>query len=290
MLAKHSPAAENKDNTLMAIKSILVSYSGDANGSRGLQLGLSLAKKHGAYLTGAVWHGPSKIESRHRIHMTTEILEMLARREAEVSVEMREGFAARIAQEGDPERSTFLELSGSGEYSLSETARGYDLLVMGSRAAALGREIIASRPDVMALRSGRPVLLAPHNYRTAFKSDSAVFAWDGKRAAARAVLDALPLLDKGAKINVLTVGSKPAKGAGDDIVSLLRKHDFDVSELVQSAGRNKVSDTILRACAEQGAGLLIMGAYEHSKFSEDMLGGVTQDILENADLPVLMSH
>jgi nucleotide-binding universal stress UspA family protein len=33
-----------------------------------------------------------------------------------------------------------------------------------------------------------------------------------------------------------------------------------------------------------------MGAYEHSKFSEDLLGGVTQDILERARLPILMSH
>ena len=39
-----------------------------------------------------------------------------------------------------------------------------------------------------------------------------------------------------------------------------------------------------------GAGILVMGAYEHSKFSEDLLGGVTRDILENADLPLLMSH
>lgn len=274
----------------MVIKNILVAYSGDAEGSSGLQLGLSLAKQHGAYLTGAVWHGPSKIESRHRIHMTKEILEMLARREAEVSIEMREGFATLIAAEGDPERSTFLELSGSGEYSLSETARGYDILVMGSRTAALGREIIASRPDVMALRTGRPVLLAPHKYATAFKSSEAVFAWDGKRAAARAMLDALPLLDEGAKVTVLSIGSKPATGAGDSILTLLRKHGMDAEEVVQSAGRKKVSEAILDVCAEQGAGLLIMGAYEHSKFSEDILGGVTQDILEGAKLPVLMSH
>jgi nucleotide-binding universal stress UspA family protein len=274
----------------MAIKSILVAYSGDANGSSGLQLGLSLAKRHDAYLTGAVWHGPSKIESRHRIHMTTEILEMLARREAEVSVEIREGFAARIAKEGDPNRSAFLELSGSGEYSLSEIARGYDILVMGSRAAALGREIITSRPDVMALRTGRPVLLAPHESKAEFSGKQAVFAWDGKRAAARAMLDALALLDKGAGVTVLSVGSKPATMAGDDIVALLRKHDIDATELVRETGRKRVSETILDVCAEQGAGLLIMGAYEHSKFSEDILGGVTQDILERANLPVLMSH
>lgn len=48
--------------------------------------------------------------------------------------------------------------------------------------------------------------------------------------------------------------------------------------------------TILDACTELGAGLLIMGAYEHSKFSEDLLGGATRDILSDARLPVLMSH
>ena len=51
-----------------------------------------------------------------------------------------------------------------------------------------------------------------------------------------------------------------------------------------------IGATILDACDETGAGLLIMGAYEHSKFSEDLLGGVTRDILEKAQLPVLMSH
>jgi nucleotide-binding universal stress UspA family protein len=33
-----------------------------------------------------------------------------------------------------------------------------------------------------------------------------------------------------------------------------------------------------------------MGAYEHSKFSEDLWGGVTRDILVDAHLPVMMSH
>jgi hypothetical protein len=32
------------------------------------------------------------------------------------------------------------------------------------------------------------------------------------------------------------------------------------------------------------------GACEHSRFTEDLLGGVTRESLAGADLPVLMSH
>jgi nucleotide-binding universal stress UspA family protein len=59
---------------------------------------------------------------------------------------------------------------------------------------------------------------------------------------------------------------------------------------VRVTGRGGVAATILDACAEVGAGLLVMGAYEHSKFAQDLLGGVTRDILAQAPLPVLMSH
>jgi Universal stress protein UspA and related nucleotide-binding proteins len=33
-----------------------------------------------------------------------------------------------------------------------------------------------------------------------------------------------------------------------------------------------------------------MGAYEHSKFSEDILGGTTHDVLARTPLPVFMAH
>jgi nucleotide-binding universal stress UspA family protein len=38
------------------------------------------------------------------------------------------------------------------------------------------------------------------------------------------------------------------------------------------------------------AGLLVMGAYGHSRFREAILGGATRDMLEAAEVPVFLAH
>ena len=43
-----------------------------------------------------------------------------------------------------------------------------------------------------------------------------------------------------------------------------------------------MGDTLLAAGAEHEAGLLIMGAYSHSRLREMLLGGATRHILNNA--------
>ena len=274
----------------MAIKSILAAYSGDARVSSGLSLAMALGKQYDAHVTGVVWRGPSFATSRQWTYMTKDIMEMLTARESEAMVEIRADFEARIAAEGDPSRSDFIDLANRSEFSLAECARGYDLVVMGSRAAAFGREYRTSRPDVVALWSGRPVILVPHDYTVQSLGESALFAWDGKRAAARALADAMRILQTMARVTVLTIGTEIPRGPGDDIVELLLKHGIKAEGVTRPAGRGGIAATILDACHEHRAGLLVMGAYEHSKFSEDILGGVTQTILHDARIPVLMSH
>jgi nucleotide-binding universal stress UspA family protein len=39
-----------------------------------------------------------------------------------------------------------------------------------------------------------------------------------------------------------------------------------------------------------GADLVVMGAYSHSRLREFILGGVTQHMLEESVLPILMAH
>ncbi len=274
----------------MALKSILAAYSGDAEGSKGLALALVLARAHDAHLTGVVWRGPSPVESRFRGYMTKDVLDMLSRREAEAATEIRAGFDTRVAAEPGGIAASFIDLENTSEFSLSKCAQTYDLVVMGSRAAAVGREHMAARPDVVALRSGRPVILTPHEYTPRNLGSKVVFAWDGKRAAARAIGDAITFLAPGADVTVLSVGTAPNGNVGDDMVGMLRRHGMNAKALVRAAGADGVSQTLLDVCKDLGADMMVMGAYEHSKFREDILGGVTQDILERAHLPVLMSH
>lgn len=274
----------------MSFKSILAAYSGDASGSSGLKLALHMAHKYDAHLTGVVWHGPTPIQSRLGRYMTQDILDMLAGRDAEVVTEIKSAFQARIRAEGLEPRASFIDLKGVTDFSLAETARGYDITVMGSRAAELGREHFRARPDVVALRSGRPVILVPQDFEPTRLGDRALVAWDGKRSAARALSDAMQILETKQHVTVLSVGTAPPRGPGDDAATLLERHGLSVDRQVRPAGPRGIARTILDACDEEGVGLLIMGAYEHSKFTEDLLGGVTQDILDLATVPVLLSH
>jgi nucleotide-binding universal stress UspA family protein len=52
----------------------------------------------------------------------------------------------------------------------------------------------------------------------------------------------------------------------------------------------EAGDALLSLCADEGADLLVMGAYGHSRFRELLLGGATRQILDSMIVPVLMAH
>jgi nucleotide-binding universal stress UspA family protein len=46
----------------------------------------------------------------------------------------------------------------------------------------------------------------------------------------------------------------------------------------------------MEKCAVRGPTLLVMGAYSHWRWQERVFGGVTEHVLRNARMPVMMSH
>ena len=51
-----------------------------------------------------------------------------------------------------------------------------------------------------------------------------------------------------------------------------------------------IAAQLLTRATENGADLIVMGGYGHSRLREAMLGGVTRDVLRLTTLPVLMAH
>jgi nucleotide-binding universal stress UspA family protein len=58
----------------------------------------------------------------------------------------------------------------------------------------------------------------------------------------------------------------------------------------QPAGDVDIASIILSRAADNGADLIVMGGYGHSRLREFVLGGATRGILSSMTLPVLMSH
>lgn len=274
----------------VSTRSILAAYVGDVTGASGLKLAIHMARKYEAWLTVVFWHGHNPLQSRYQGYMTDNIMDIFRQRDAELVESIRADFTARVRAADLQDRAEFIDIGSSNDFSLSECARSHDVVVMPTGAADLGAEHYNARPDVVAMRGGRPVILVPPAYEVPQLGEHAVVAWDGKRASARALGDAMNILETKEKVTVLTVGEPLTPRPGADVMQLLRRHGLEAEYLVRPVSRSGISRTIIDTCEEVGAGLLIMGAYEHSMMREELMGGVTHDIVKNATIPVLMSH
>jgi len=120
-----------------------------------------------------------------------------------------------------------------------------------------------------------------------------VVAWDFSRPAARAVADALPLLEKAKQVYVVTVSNEKAiesRRSGTELAKHLKRHGVDaVLDTVDAAGRG-IGDILKSYVTSRSADLLVMGAYGHSRIREFILGGATKSMLSRPPVPVFLSH
>jgi len=147
----------------------------------------------------------------------------------------------------------------------------------------------------LLMQSGRPVLLVPPNHVRRNSPLHAVIAWQPTKEATRAVHDALPLLRTYQTIDVLIVDPRSGEEGhgeqpGADIGAHLARHGLRVNVIVQPSMGETVEACILRYVFESGADLVVAGGYSHSRFREQILGGVTRTLLHGCPVPLLLSH
>jgi nucleotide-binding universal stress UspA family protein len=175
------------------------------------------------------------------------------------------------------------------------SARYADLVVLGQNdPAAQAFTPPPDLPQFTILNGGRPVLLVPYAGHFGELPRIIDIAWDASGECARAVTDALPLLVNARQVNLVIVNARstpeghgPLPGA--DAASFLARHGIKV-EVVRVQSDGDVGDALLSRTADDGAELLVMGGYGHSRLREMLLGGVTRCILEHMTVPVFMAH
>lgn len=183
------------------------------------------------------------------------------------------------------------EPAGAGEL-FAQVARHFDIAVVPqTEPETEGRaEIII---EAALFGSGRPTLVVPYIQKEGLKLDRVLVCWDGSRAAARAVGDAMPFLERAKAIEVVTVSRQEAPRdelPGVDITRHLARHKIKVEFKRIVAGDIDVTSAILSYAADSSADFIVMGGYGHSRLREFVLGGATRGMLESMTVPVLMSH
>ncbi len=164
-------------------------------------------------------------------------------------------------------------------------ARYADLVVVGQTPPG-GGDIAAE----VALRSGRPVLIAPHTSDYQLTTERILVAWDASRESTRAVHDALPLLRSARRVTVLSAGNLEKAPPGADVAAHLARHDVQIELLQEHDVQTDAGPFILERAERLSCDLIVMGAYGHSPWRERMLGGTTLHVLRHVTVPVLVSH
>jgi nucleotide-binding universal stress UspA family protein len=171
-------------------------------------------------------------------------------------------------------------------------ARYADLVVTSLEDG--GQSAMRGLPQYLALHGARPVLAVPARHGGQAIGEIIVAAWDGSVTALRAISAALPLLARARAVHLALVN--PERGGdlhghepGADMALYLARHGVPVE--VNAVQTDRPAGTaLLDIVAATGAGLLVAGAFGHSRYREIVLGGVTRVLLERATIPVLFAH
>lgn len=168
--------------------------------------------------------------------------------------------------------------------------RTSDLCVLG-----LSRQYVEQRGAVeeWIFAAGRPCLVVPDGADDDMSFDRVLVSWDGSRSAARAVCDALPILQRAKQVRIVTLrGEKelPEGDIGAPLVEFLAQHGVAGTAEVVPTGSGTVGKALLAAAADAKANLIVMGAFGHSRLREFVLGGATKELLDKSKTPLFMSH
>lgn len=165
-----------------------------------------------------------------------------------------------------------------------------DLVVLAQESlhAGPGRDLLAQT----LLTDRAPVLVARGNPDRL--AGPVAIAWDGSPQAGRAVRAALPLLAMSSAIHVLQCVTTLNQRAADPDVGLLndylRLHGVGAGVATLVEGHD-AGAALIAAAEVSEAGLLVAGAWGHSRLRETVLGGATRSFLNRTEGPsLLLAH
>lgn len=139
---------------------------------------------------------------------------------------------------------------------------------------------------------GRPILLVPTS-EVEIDIGRVLVGWKNTREARRAVLDALPLLKKADHVAVCQMAQEDnldmARASLSDVTAWLARHRVAAEAHAVLAGEDD-AESLSAIAADQAAGIVVAGAFGHSRLRESIFGGVTKTLLERSERCLFLSH
>ena len=275
------------------IKDIVVNLSVTRAGGPVCDYAVSVAEAMKAHLTGVAFVYDPIVPVSATGYIPAEIIERQQtdnQADAKAAISHFTQAADRAGISGEPLTITASLASAGQQFGL--IARRFDLAVIGQAEPEVSTvdDIIA---ETTLFESGRPIIIVPYIQKAPMKLDRVMVCWDGGRPAARAIGDAMPLLAKAGKVEIVIVSNDPGKQdeiEGVDMARHLARHGLKIDVQRLARGDTDIADALLSHAADSGADFMVMGGYGHSRLRQFILGGVTRSIFQSMTIPVLMAH
>ena len=287
----------------MSIKTILVPLDGGKTSLDVLDTALVVAKRFNAHIA-ALHISESALTSSTYANISSNLKESILREERQsqdnVAREIRnhvESFAKRrrITFSDNPAVSDKVSVSFSHEHGdvndvLVRWARYHDTAAVCRPQTTPGKLRIGkvgSSVESLMMESGKPILMVPPNW-VVKKAQHAVIAWNDSLEASKALSMTLPWLLQMKKVTIVVAKSRIE--GGEKVRTQLAWHGIDAQVQVLNRRGQSAGKRLLKICKNIEADFLVMGAFSHSRVKQRLFGGVTDYVLENANILTVMVH
>ncbi|SDJ07490.1 universal stress protein [Aliiruegeria lutimaris] len=175
------------------------------------------------------------------------------------------------------------------EAFLLSAIRGADVIVTAPVAKS-GDATTNSVKRTLIRSAGRPVLLLPEKAAMSAAPDRILVGWSDTREATRAAHDVLTLAAPGASIDLLSMDDEDGfLDSREDFAVALDRLGYRATLVDRRAPARERGETLLEVAQERDAQIVATGAFGHSQVYDFVIGAVTNYLLENVRLPVLLS-
>ena len=276
----------------MTYATVMVGLSIDQPNEARLEIGGQLAERFGAKvigITAAEFSPPLYFMSGEQAQkLVDQGRAAIKNRVAEVESEFRAAMQNRVTE---------LEWRCAEDFParyIVQQARASDIIVVGEAGrGTIADPFVQVSPSDLVMQAGRPLLVIPDACNW-LDLRSVLIAWKDTAEARRAVADALPLLRKATDVTVVEIVEEQANRPAalsqvKDVAAWLSRHGVSASEQVpEECG--EAGGLLERIASEVGAGVVVAGAYGHSRLREWILGGVTRRLVNPSNRCSLLSR
>ena len=289
----------------MTIKTILIPVDGDEAVEKVLDTAQIIAQRFGSHIC-AIHVSENTLQSYNYVSNLPKALKDSVANEENVQLDSlaeniyqqlvsycrdRELSLAKQSQQTREANSvSWLHAKGPVSQTLIDYARLNDVTLLNRPSkskSTFRRGQALSMAETIMVKSGRPVLLIPPQWKVR-KCEHAVIGWNQSLESSKAVAMTIPWLSQMEKVTVVVARSR--EESGHSLINYLAWHDVEAQIQILNRGSTSAGERLLQLCDEIEADFLVMGAYGAAKIEKYLFGGVTNYVLNNAQIITVMVH